>query len=67
MSWMIPFQLSREIKSNAERKIFAWFQNAPETDDWVVLYSLGIANHWDLVYLESIETGRKVWKFLMVM
>jgi hypothetical protein len=49
---MIPKLLSPEIKSNAERKIFSWFRDAPDTDDWVVLHSLGIANHRNLIYGE---------------
>jgi KaiC/GvpD/RAD55 family RecA-like ATPase len=52
MARMIPTLLSPEIKSNAERKIFAWFRDAPDTDDWIVLHSLGIANHRNLIYGE---------------
>jgi hypothetical protein len=52
MARMIPKLLSPEIKSNAERKVFAWFRDAPDTDDWGVLHSLGIANHRNLVYGE---------------
>ncbi|MDR0878482.1 MAG: AAA family ATPase [Treponema sp.] len=52
MARMIPKLLSPEIKSNAERKIFAWFRDAPDTDDWIVLHSLGIANHRNLIYGE---------------
>jgi hypothetical protein len=53
MSRMIPSQLSPEIISNAERKVFAWFRDAPETEGWVVLHSLGIANHRSLIYGEA--------------
>jgi hypothetical protein len=52
MAKMIPPYLSPEIKSNAERKVFAWFRDAPDTADWVVLHSLGIANHKNLIYGE---------------
>lgn len=52
MARMIPSQISPEIKSNAERKIFEWFRDDPQTDGWVVLHSLGIANHKTLMYGE---------------
>lgn len=52
MARMIPSVLSPEIKSNAEKKIFEWFRDAPDTDGWVVLHSLGIANHKSLIYGE---------------
>lgn len=45
MTVMIPNHLSPDVKSNAEKCIFEWFKNAPYTDDWVVLHSLGIAQH----------------------
>ena len=45
MAIMIPSQISPEIKSNAERYIYRWFEQAPGTDDWIVLHSLGISNH----------------------
>ena len=52
MSRMIPQFLSPEVKSSAERKVFAWFRDAPDTDGWVVLHSLGIASHRSLIYGE---------------
>ena len=52
MARMIPSVISPEIKSNAERKIFEWFRDDPETDGWVVLHSLGIANHRTVLYGE---------------
>ena len=53
MAIMIPSVLSPEIKSNAERKIFEWFQHAPGTDKWIVLHSLGIATHNKVIYGET--------------
>lgn len=53
MAIMIPSVISPEVKSNAERKIFNWFQNAPGTDKWVVLHSLGIATHNKVIYGET--------------
>ena len=50
---MIPSVLSPEVKSSAERKIFKWFQTAPNTEDWVVLHSLGIATHNKVIYGET--------------
>ncbi len=52
MARMIPSLISPEVKSNAERKIFEWFRDDPETEGWVVLHSLGIANHKTLLYGE---------------
>ena len=49
---MIPSVISPEIKSNAERKIFEWFRDDPDTEGWVVLHSLGIANHRTVLYGE---------------
>ena len=42
MARMIPSVISPEIKSNAERKVFEWFRDDPETEGWVVLHSLGL-------------------------
>ena len=53
MALMIPSVLSPEIKSNAERRIFRWFENAPGTDKWIVLHSLGIATHNKVIYGET--------------
>ena len=53
MAIMIPSVMSPEIKSNAERKIFEWFQSAPGTDKWIVLHSLGITTHNKVIYGET--------------
>lgn len=45
MAIMIPSAISPDVKSNAERHIYEWFENARGTEDWVVLHSLGIVNH----------------------
>lgn len=52
MARMIPSVISPEVKSNAERKIFEQFRDDPNTDGWVVLHSLGIANHRTVLYGE---------------
>lgn len=52
MAKMYPSVVSPEIKSNAEKKIFEWFENAPDTEDWVVIHSLGISNHTTVLYGE---------------
>lgn len=49
MARMIPSVISPETKSGAEKKIFKWFENADNTDDWVVFHSLGIAHHQTLI------------------
>ncbi len=53
MAVMIPSVISPEVKSTAERRIFEWFQNAPGTDDWIVLHSLGIVSHNRVIYGET--------------
>lgn len=45
--------MSPEVKSAAERHIFQWFENAPGTDKWIVLHSLGIAAHNRVIYGET--------------
>ena len=52
MAKMIPSVVSPEIKSKAEKKIFEWFENDPETEGWVVIHSLGISNHRTVLYGE---------------
>ena len=52
MAKMIPSVVSPEIKSNAEKKIFEWFRDDPETEGWVVIHSLGISNHRTVLYGE---------------
>ena len=52
MAKMIPSVISPDVKSRAERKIFEWFRDAPNTSDWVVLHSLGISNHIKLIHGE---------------
>lgn len=53
MARMIPSVISPEVKSNAERHIFSWFRDDPSTKDWVVLHSLGIANHNKVIHGET--------------
>lgn len=53
MAKMIPSVISPEIKSNAERRIFEWFRDDPQTSDWIVLHSLGISNHNKVIYGET--------------
>lgn len=53
MAIMIPSVISPEVKSTAEKRIFEWFKNAPGTDKWIVLHSLGIATHNKVIYGET--------------
>lgn len=53
MATMIPSVLSPEIRSAAERHVFKWFQTARNTDDWIVLHSMGISNHRTRVFGET--------------
>ncbi|MTI94707.1 MAG: DUF2075 domain-containing protein [Firmicutes bacterium] len=52
MAIMIPSVISPEVKSSAERRVFKWFQNSPQTDNWIVLHSLGISTHNKVIYGE---------------
>ena len=45
MSTMIPATIHPDVKSSAEKKIFKLLRDADNTDDWVVLHSLGLARH----------------------
>lgn len=53
MARMLPSVISPEVKSNAERRIFEYFQESERTDNWVVLHSLGISNHNKTIYGET--------------
>ena len=52
MARMIPSIISPDTKSTAERRVFRWFQEAPGTENWIVLHSLGLAEHIKLPYGE---------------
>jgi len=52
MAIMIPSDISPDIRSNAEKHIFSWFKDALDTEDWVVLHSLGITNHNKVIHGE---------------
>jgi hypothetical protein len=45
VSRMIPNTVHPDIKSSAEKKIFRLFRDAENTDDLVVLHSMGLARH----------------------
>lgn len=45
MSRMVPPTIHPDVKSNAEKRIFRLLKDAPGTDDWVVLHSLGLSRH----------------------
>lgn len=45
MARMIPSTIHPHVRSGAERKLFEVFRNAPGTEDWVCLHSLGLARH----------------------
>ena len=42
---MIPPKIHPEVKSSAERRVFDWIRDAPGTDDWICLHSLGLSEH----------------------
>lgn len=45
MARMIPPTIHPDIKSGAEKRLFRLFNNAPGTENWVVLHSLGLTRH----------------------
>ncbi len=53
MAMMLPSVISPDVKSSAERRIFEWFRDAPQTEDWIVLHSLGITAHKKVIYGET--------------
>lgn len=42
---MIPNTIHSGVKSNAERKVFDLIRDAPGSEQWVCLHSLGLAHH----------------------
>lgn len=45
MARMIPPKIHPEVTSSAERRVFDWIRDAPGTDDWICLHSLGLSEH----------------------
>ena len=45
MARMIPSTIHPHVRSGAERRLFEVIRDAPGTDDWVCLHSLGLARH----------------------
>lgn len=45
MARMIPPKIHPEVKSSAERRVFDWLRDAPGTEDWICLHSLGLSEH----------------------
>lgn len=45
MARMIPSTIHPHVRSNAERRLFEVIRDAPGTEDWVCLHSLGLARH----------------------
>ena len=46
---MIPNYITEDVKSNAEKKVFKMFEEAPGTDSWIVLHSLSLPRHEKLI------------------
>ena len=45
MAKMIPVTVHPDVRSGGERRIFALMRDAPGTDTWICLHSLGLARH----------------------
>lgn len=45
MARMIPATIHPQIRSGAERQLFGVIRDAPGTEDWACLHSLGLARH----------------------
>ncbi len=52
MSIMLPSYISGATQSSAEKIIYRWFQDSPDTKDWFVLHSVGLAEHKRFIYGE---------------
>ena len=52
MARMIPPYISNDVKSTGEKQIFNLFKNDPDTKDWIILHSLGLAKHVKRLYGE---------------
>jgi len=45
MARMLPSQVSPDVKSRAEKRLFSLLQEDPDTRDWICLHSLGLSRH----------------------
>ena len=45
MTRMLPPTIHSSVRSTAERRLFEVIRDAPNTDNWVCLHSLGLAHH----------------------
>ena len=45
MTRMIPPTIHSSVQSHAERRIYEVIRDAPDTEHWVCLHSLGLAHH----------------------
>ena len=45
MARMIPQTIHPDVKSSAEKRMFRLLKDAPNTDEWIVLHSLGLSRH----------------------
>jgi len=45
MARMIPPTIHPDVQSSAERRVFNWIRDAPSTEDWICLHSLGLCEH----------------------
>ena len=45
MAHMIPAIIDEDTKSSAERRLFLLFRDMPDTENWYVIHSVGIARH----------------------
>ena len=52
MVQMIPDIISKEIKSTAEKNLFAQFRNTELREKVVILHSLGVAEHVNNIFGE---------------
>jgi hypothetical protein len=42
---MLPPTIHSTVQSHAERRIYEVIRDAPDTEHWVCLHSLGLAHH----------------------
>ncbi|WP_444898359.1 NERD domain-containing protein [Microbulbifer sp. VAAC004] len=45
MARMIPQTIHPDVKSSAEKRMFRLLKDAPNTDNWIIIHSLGLSRH----------------------
>ena len=65
MTRMLPPTIHSSVQSHAERRMYEVIRDAPNTDHWVCLHSLGLAHHETKRRAEA-ACGSKQLRFVLV-